>query len=86
MLEAGTAAAREAGLRAQRTFLPLHALPPEYSEDSAPYVASCGRRHARHGPRRGLIDAVDAFCEGIGFTLDETREMFEAARAKSACR
>ncbi|MEQ1930233.1 MAG: imidazolonepropionase, partial [Parvularculaceae bacterium] len=82
MLEAGTAAAREAGLRAQRTFLPLHALPPEYSEDRRTYV-----RHAAgdmldmaHG--RGLIDAVDAFCEGIGFTLDETREMFEAARAK----
>jgi len=29
----------------------------------------------------GLADAVDAFCEGIGFTLDQTRRVFEAALA-----
>ena len=29
----------------------------------------------------GLIDAVDAFCERIGFTPDQTRRVFEAARA-----
>ncbi|MFH2078395.1 MAG: amidohydrolase family protein, partial [Pseudomonadota bacterium] len=29
----------------------------------------------------GLVDAVDAFCEGIGFTPDQTRRVFEAARA-----
>ncbi len=29
----------------------------------------------------GLVDAVDAFCEGIGFTPAQTRRVFEAARA-----
>jgi len=29
----------------------------------------------------GLVDAVDAFCEGIGFTPAQTRRMFEAANA-----
>jgi len=29
----------------------------------------------------GLADAVDAFCEGIGFTPAQTRRVFEAARA-----
>jgi imidazolonepropionase len=29
----------------------------------------------------GLVDAVDAFCEGIGFTPAQTRRMFEAAAA-----
>jgi imidazolonepropionase len=28
----------------------------------------------------GLADAVDAFCEGIGFTPAQTRRVFEAAR------
>jgi imidazolonepropionase len=28
----------------------------------------------------GLVDAVDAFCEGIGFSPAQTRRMFEAAR------
>jgi imidazolonepropionase len=29
----------------------------------------------------GLIDAVDAFCEGIAFSPDQVRRVFEAARA-----
>ena len=29
----------------------------------------------------GLADAVDVFCEGIGFNIDETRRVFEAAVA-----
>ena len=29
----------------------------------------------------GLVDAVDAFCEGIGFTPAQTRRVFDAARA-----
>jgi imidazolonepropionase len=31
--------------------------------------------------REGLVDAVDAFCEGIGFTPAQTRRVFAAARA-----
>jgi imidazolonepropionase len=31
--------------------------------------------------REGLVDAVDAFCEGIGFSPAQTRKIFEAARA-----
>jgi imidazolonepropionase len=30
---------------------------------------------------QGLVDAVDAFCETIGFTLAQTQRVFEAARA-----
>jgi imidazolonepropionase len=29
----------------------------------------------------GLVDAVDAFCEGIGFSPQQTRRVFAAARA-----
>jgi imidazolonepropionase len=29
---------------------------------------------------QGLVDAVDAFCEGIGFSPAQTRRMFETAR------
>jgi imidazolonepropionase len=31
--------------------------------------------------REGLVDAVDAFCERIGFTTAQTRRVFEAAQA-----
>jgi imidazolonepropionase len=31
--------------------------------------------------KQGLASAVDAFCEGIGFTPEQTRRVFESARA-----
>ena len=35
--------------------------------------------------REGLVDAVDAFCENIGFTREQTRRVFEAATRQRAC-
>jgi imidazolonepropionase len=80
MLEAGTRAAAEAGVRPRRTFLGLHALPPEYGDDRRAYVRHVASDMLDMAVRRGLVDAVDAFCEGIGFTLEETRMLFDAAR------
>lgn len=82
MLEAGTEAARRVGVRARRTFLALHALPPEYSEDRRRYVEHVAGDMLGMALARGLVDAVDAFCETIAFTREETRRLFEAARAK----
>ena len=31
--------------------------------------------------QKDLIDAVDAFCERIGFTVAQTRQVFERARS-----
>lgn len=81
MLEAGTAAARAVGVRAQRTYLALHALPPEYADDRRSYVRHAAGDMLEMAHARGLVDAVDAFCEGIGFTPEEVREQFDAARA-----
>ena len=68
------------GVDVRTTYLAAHALPPEYKDRADDYIdAACGwlpRLHAE-----GLVDAVDAFCEGIGFTPAQTRRMFEAARA-----
>jgi imidazolonepropionase len=62
------------------TSLAAHALPPEFDGRADDYVdAICHwlpRWHAE-----GLVDAVDAFCERIGFTAAQTRRVFEAARA-----
>ena len=68
------------GMTVRTTFLAAHALPPEYAGRPDDYItAACGWLTALHG--EGLVDAVDAFCEGIGFTPAQTRRMFEAARA-----
>lgn len=68
------------GITVRTTFLGAHALPPESSGRPDDYIdAVCAwlpRLHAE-----GLVDAVDAFCERIGFDLSQTRRVFEVARA-----
>jgi len=79
MLEAATAAGRATGVRVLRTFLGLHALPTEFANDRAGYVRLVAEEMLPAAFKRGLVDAVDAFCEGIGFSTDEVRQVFEAA-------
>ena len=70
----------ELPLSVRSTFLGAHALPPEFAARPDAYIdAVCDwlpRLYAE-----GLVDAVDAFCETIGFTPAQTRRVFEAARA-----
>ena len=63
------------------TFLGAHALPPEFAGDPDGYIHFICRRLLPAVAAEGLADAVDAFCEGIGFSLAQTRQVFEAARA-----
>ncbi|WP_147652135.1 imidazolonepropionase [Vulcaniibacterium gelatinicum] len=68
------------GVTVRTTFLGAHALPPEYAGRADDYIAAvCAWLPVLHG--EGLVDAVDAFCEGIGFSPAQTRRVFEAARA-----
>ena len=63
------------------TFLGAHALPPEFASDADGYIDLICREMIPTLAAEGLVDAVDAFCEGIGFTPAQTRRVFEAARA-----
>ncbi|WP_347271688.1 imidazolonepropionase [Rhizorhabdus histidinilytica] len=71
--------ARPVGIRT--TLLGAHALPPEYAGDADGYVELVCREMIPAAAREGLADAVDAFCEGIGFTPAQTQRVFNAARA-----
>ena len=68
------------GITVRTTYLAAHALPPEFRDRPDDYIDAVvdwlPRLHAQ-----GLVDAVDAFCEGIGFDPAQTRRVFEAARA-----
>ena len=67
-------------LSVRTTFLGAHALPPEYQGRADDYISAvCDWLPQLHV--QGLVDAVDAFCETIGFTPAQTRRVFEAARA-----
>ncbi|MET3528581.1 imidazolonepropionase [Phenylobacterium koreense] len=63
------------------TFLGAHALPPEFKDDADSYVDLVCREMIPAVAAEGLADAVDAFCEGIGFDVEQTRRVFEAAKA-----
>jgi imidazolonepropionase len=67
--------------RVTTTYLGLHALPPEYAGKRADYVSEMSGRVLRAVAAEGLADAVDAFCEGIAFTAEETGQFFKAASA-----
>jgi len=61
------------------TCLSAHALPPEYEGRADDYIdAVCAWLPALHA--EGLVDAVDGFCDRIGFTAAQTRRVFDAAR------
>jgi len=80
MLRVARALGERFGISVRTTYMGAHALPPEFAGDPDGYIdaaiAWLPRLHAE-----GLVDAVDAFCEGIGFSPAQTRRMFEAARA-----
>lgn len=82
MLEAAGALGEGAPVRIARTFLALHALPAERQEDRADFVREVVDDMIPRVASERLADAVDAFCEGIGFTAAETRALFQAARAQ----
>jgi imidazolonepropionase len=63
------------------TFLGAHALPPEFEGRSGDYIDTVVDQMIPAVAKAGLADAVDAFCEGIGFSPAETERVFEAAAA-----
>jgi imidazolonepropionase len=81
LLEVARELGRRLPLSVRTTYLGLHALPQEYQADRAGFVAlACGPwLEALAGA--GLVDAVDAFCENIAFTLAETEQLLRAAQA-----
>jgi len=79
------AVAREIGKRmpltVRTTFLGAHALPPEYAGRPDDYIDLVCRQMLPALNEKGLVDAVDAFCEGIGFSPEQTERVFQAAQS-----
>jgi imidazolonepropionase len=68
------------GITVRTSFLGLHALPPEFKQRRADYVDRVCDEWLPRAAGENLVDAVDAFCEGIAFTPAEVRRCFERAR------
>ena len=70
------AARRLQGVEVKTTFLGAHALPAEFKGKPDAYID-----FVCDVMPKADADAVDAFCEGIGFTVDQTRKVFDKARS-----
>ncbi|RDD63695.1 imidazolonepropionase [Ferruginivarius sediminum] len=62
------------------TFLGAHALPPEFEGDADGYISYVIETMLPDVAETGLADAVDAFCETIAFTPEQTERVLSAAR------
>jgi imidazolonepropionase len=80
MLQAARRIGELLPVRVATTFLGAHALPPEYTGRPDDYIDALCTMLPQLA-QAGLVDAVDAFCERIGFTHDQTARVFAAAAA-----
>jgi imidazolonepropionase len=67
------------GINVRTTLLAAHALPPEFADRADDYIDEICRRILPTLIQEGLVDAVDAFCENIGFSREQVKRVFNAA-------
>jgi len=80
MLRVARTIGHRADLTVRTTFLGAHALPPEYAGRADDYIDDVCQNMLPALAEQGLVDAVDAFCESIGFTPAQTERVFQAAQ------
>ena len=81
MLRTARLIALERPVRVRTSFLGAHAVPPEYEGRSDAYIDEVCLPALEAAHAEGLVDAVDGFCEGIGFSPEQIARVFERARA-----
>ena len=70
---------RDFAVRVKTTFLGAHALPSEYLGKADDYIELVCEQMMPVLVAEGLVDAVDVFCEKIGFSPAQTERVFQAA-------
>lgn len=80
MLRAARRIGHERPVRVCTTFLGAHAVPAEYDGRPDAYIDEVCIPTLRKAHGEGLVDAVDAFCEGIAFSPEQVNRVFDAAR------
>lgn len=81
MLRAARRLAQICGVGVETTLLAAHAIPPEFAGRPDDYIALVCEEMLPAVAGAQLADAVDAFCERIGFSPAQTTRVFESAKA-----
>ncbi|MET1076951.1 MAG: imidazolonepropionase [Pseudomonas sp.] len=71
---------RELPVRVRSTLLAAHAVPVEFAGNADGYIDLVCSTILPAAAEAGLADAVDLFCENVGFSLAQSRRVFERAR------
>ncbi len=66
-------------INVKATFLGAHALPAEFSGKADAYIDMVCNEALPKAAAKGLVDAVDAFCEGIAFSPEQVARVFKTA-------
>jgi imidazolonepropionase len=80
MLRAARLVETQRPVRVRTTWLAAHAMPKDFDGAKPDYIRDVAIAGLRQAHAESLVDAVDAFCEGIAFSADEIRPLFEVAR------
>jgi len=81
MLRAARALADHRPVRVITSYLGAHATPVEYKGRNQDYISDVVLPGLKRARAEGLVDAVDGFCEGIAFSVDEIARVFDKARS-----
>jgi imidazolonepropionase len=79
MLRAARALAQHRPVRIVTSFLGAHAVPEDYAGRADDYLTELCLPALRAAHAEGLVDAVDGFCEGIGFDVPQMERVFQLA-------
>lgn len=79
-LAAARTLAAEVGVDVRTTLLAAHTIPAEFEGRADDYIDVVCKETIPEAARHGLADAVDAFCETIGVTPEQTRRVFAVAK------
>ncbi|MEV4610248.1 imidazolonepropionase [Neorhizobium sp. LMR1-1-1.1] len=81
MLRAARALEKARPVRVMTSYLAAHATPVEYRGRNGDYITDIVLPGMDKAHAEGLIDAVDGFCEGIAFSVEEMARVFDHAKA-----
>jgi imidazolonepropionase len=79
MLRVARSLAHALPVTVRTTLLAAHALPPEYAGRPDAYIDDIATEWLPRLHAEGLLDAVDIFCENIGFSVEQADKLFDAA-------
>lgn len=81
MLTAARALGDQRAVTVTTSLLAAHALPPEFAGDADGYITHICEAIIPAVAHAKLADAVDGFCESVGFTPAQIERVFQAAKA-----